>query len=99
MSDIRRVGRRDGGTVSHCFVSKYDKGRDMKKLLLGVFLVLCWCGNEACAQDVAVKTNLLYWATTTPNLGMEIGLGKQTTLDIVGGYNPWTLDKAENKCK
>ncbi len=83
--------------VSRCLASKYDKVRDRKKLLLGVFLVLCWCGNEACAQDVAVKTNLLYWATTTPNLGMEIGLGKQTTLDISGGYNPWTLDKAANK--
>lgn len=69
----------------------------MKKLLLGVFLVVCWCGSEVYAQDMAVKTNLLYWATTTPNLGVEIGLGKQTTLDISGGYNPWTLDKAANK--
>ena len=46
-----------------------------------------WCGNLVCAQDIAVKTNLLYWATSTPNIGFEFGLGKRTTLDLVGGYN------------
>ncbi|MEG2366100.1 MAG: DUF3575 domain-containing protein [Alistipes sp.] len=44
------------------------------------------------AQNIAVKTNLLYAATTyTPNLGVEIGLGRRTTLDLSGGYNPWNL--------
>lgn len=46
----------------------------MKKLILGIFLAVWWCGNHACAQDIAAKTNLLYWATTTPNIGMEFGL-------------------------
>ena len=41
------------------------------------------------AQEVAVKTNLLYDATTTLNLGVEIGLGSKMTLDISGNYNPW----------
>lgn len=48
----------------------------MKKLILGIFLAVWWCGNHACAQDIAAKTNLLYWATTTPNIGMEFGLGE-----------------------
>lgn len=39
----------------------------------------------------ALKTNLLYDATTTFNLGMEFGLGRRTTLDISGNYNPWTF--------
>ena len=39
----------------------------------------------------AVKTNVLYWATITPNLGMEFGLGKKVSLDISGNYNPWTF--------
>lgn len=69
----------------------------MKKLILGIFLAVWWCGNHACAQDIAAKTNLLYWATTTPNIGMEFGLGEQTTLELTGGYNPWTLDKEQNK--
>lgn len=41
------------------------------------------------AQEVAVKSNLLYDATTTLNLGVEIGLNSRTTLDISGNYNPW----------
>ncbi|MEG1935625.1 MAG: DUF3575 domain-containing protein, partial [Rikenellaceae bacterium] len=45
------------------------------------------------AQSVAIKTNLLYGAAAyTPNLGLEIGLGRKTTLDISGGYNPWNRD-------
>ncbi len=43
----------------------------------------------------AVKTNALYWATTTPNLGFEIGLSKKFTLEISGNYNPWTF--SDNK--
>ncbi len=42
------------------------------------------------AQDLGIKTNLLYGAYTyTPNLGLEIGLGRKTTLDLGAGYNPW----------
>lgn len=45
------------------------------------------------AQQVAVKTNLLYGvATLTPNLGVEIGLGERTTLDLVGSYNWFNLN-------
>ena len=36
----------------------------------------------------AIKTNALYWVTTTPNLGFEVGLSKKITLDISGNYNP-----------
>lgn len=43
------------------------------------------------AQNVALKTNLLYWGTTTPNLAVEFGLGPKTSLDLVGTYNPFTF--------
>lgn len=69
----------------------------MKRLIFGVFLAICWCANALNAQDIALKTNLLYWSSTTPNLGMEFGLGKHSTFNIAGGYNPWTLDKDSNK--
>lgn len=39
----------------------------------------------------ALKTNALYWATTTPNLGFEVGLAPKMTLDVSGNYNPWKL--------
>lgn len=45
--------------------------------------------SSACAQEVAVKTNMLYWATTTPNIGMEVGLGDKTTGQVFFGLNPW----------
>lgn len=45
--------------------------------------------------QVAVKTNLLYDATTTPNLGLEIGTGTKTTLDIVYGLNPWNFKEGK----
>ena len=41
----------------------------------------------------AVKTNLLYDATSTLNLGFEFGLGRQWTLDVSGNYNPWTFSE------
>ncbi len=69
----------------------------MKKLILGALLAIFWGAGTVRAQDVAVKTNLLYWATTTPNLSLEIGLGERTTLELTGAYNPWTLNKESNK--
>ena len=41
------------------------------------------------SQDVGLKVNLLYGATATPNLGLELGLGKRTSLDFLVGYNPF----------
>ena len=49
-------------------------------------------GASAQAQEFAVKTNLLYDATTTPNLGIEIGVGAKNTVQLFYGLNPWTFD-------
>lgn len=40
----------------------------------------------------AVKTNLLYLATTTPNIAVEFNLARKWTLDIAAGLNPWDLN-------
>ena len=66
----------------------------MKKYLclIGVLGVLLCNTANSYAQKVAVKTNLLYDATTTMNLGLEIGLGKKWSLDLSGNYNPWKFD-------
>lgn len=42
---------------------------------------------------IAVKTNLLYDATSTLNLGVEFGLGRRTSLDVPINYNPWSFPK------
>lgn len=41
----------------------------------------------------AVKTNLLYLATTTLNVGAEFGLAPKWTLDVAAGLNPWDLNE------
>ena len=62
----------------------------MKKLFATMLLTgFCWLG--ASAQQVAVKTNLLYWAATTPNIGIDIAVGKHSTIGMTANYNPWTL--------
>lgn len=57
-------------------------------------------GSRSTLPKLAIKTNLLYGAgTLTPNLGMELGLGTRTSLDIMGGYNPWNLDGSNDDNK
>lgn len=48
-------------------------------------------GLGARGQNVAVKTNVLYDAAMTINLGAEVGLAPKWTLDISGNFNGWTL--------
>lgn len=66
----------------------------MKKialLLMLVVLIATGAIQRLSAQDMALKTNLLYDATTTINLGYEVALNHKTTLDIWVNYNPWKL--------
>lgn len=60
---------------------------------------LMFVSNSSKAQDevsataklpvFAFKTNLIYDALTTINLSGEVGLGKQTSIDVAASYNPW----------
>lgn len=43
------------------------------------------------AQNVALKSNLLYDATSSMNLGVEVGLAPRWTMDVSGSLNPWTF--------
>lgn len=54
-----------------------------------IALVLSAMCITSYGQDVALKTNALYDATGTINLGTEIGLSPKWTLDIPINYNPW----------
>lgn len=74
--------------------------KTIKILLSAVLMLTCAIGMHG--QDkthylpkFAVKTNALYWATTTVNLGFEVGLSKKLTLDVSGNYNPWEF--SDNK--
>lgn len=68
--------------------------KNIRKYIVTCILVL-GIGVPAAAQHVAVKTNLLYDATTTPNLGMEVAFGRKHSVQLLYGLNPW--DFGENK--
>ena len=40
-------------------------------------------------QHIAIRSNLLYWGTTTPNMGFEFRLGNKWSFDLWGAYNAW----------
>lgn len=58
----------------------------MKSVLTTVFLLVA---ITVFGQDVAVKTNVVYWATITLNLGAEVGISPKMTIDLIGTYNPF----------
>ena len=66
------------------------KNLGRKAVLL--FLILL-TGNiiSAKAQNIAVKNNILYDASTTPNFGIELRLSNKWTAGINAALNPWTF--------
>lgn len=52
----------------------------MIKRILSTALFVLATSATMLSQNVALKTNALYWATTTPNLGIEASVGKKSTL-------------------
>lgn len=67
----------------------------MRRGLIIVFIFL-FSGITANAQRIGVKTNALYLATATPNIGFEYAFADRFSLELDGGYNPWTLDRDRN---
>lgn len=61
----------------------------MKKLT--VIMLIMIIAGWAKAQKIALKNNLVYNVTATPNLALEIGTGSKTTLDLYAGYHPFTF--------
>lgn len=59
--------------------------------LTTVYLIIMLASIVSNAQ-IAVKTNLLYDATTTPNIGAEMRVAEKSTVNLVYGINPWTFD-------
>ena len=54
-------------------------------------LLLSSYSLDAVAQRVSLKTNALYWATASPNLGLEFRLNRHLTLDLEGAANRLTI--------
>lgn len=65
--------------------------RTVRRYLIYTFItsLLAFLPTDVAAQDFGLKTNLLYWGTTTPNIGAEFGIGSKETFQVVVGVNPW----------
>ncbi len=50
------------------------------------------------AQEVAVKSNTLFWLTASPNLGLELAVGNKVSVELAAAYNPWTF-KGDRKMR
>lgn len=76
----------------HCWPSRCQ--------LLTLLIIFCtfFINLPAKSQsyhNVALKTNLLYDATATANLGLEFGLGRKWSLDISGNLNVWSFSEGK----
>ena len=57
--------------------------------LIVVAILMCLCILSVHAQQIGFKSNALYWVTTTPNIGLEMEVGKKQTAQVFLGLNPW----------
>lgn len=49
------------------------------------------------AQTLALRNNLLYDVSLTPNIGVDLKIDSLWTLGAVVGLNAWDIDKTKNK--
>ena len=81
---------------SNFVITERKKLIQMRRFLTLAVIFLLAFSATASAQKVAVKTNALYLATATPNVGFEFAMAPRWTFELAGGYNPWTFCAEEN---
>lgn len=62
----------------------------LKKYILLSFLMILPLAAKS--QEFALKSNILYDATTTPNIGAEVKFAPQWTGDLSGNVNGWAIN-------
>lgn len=67
---------------------------NIRRILIVFALLLSGVGTTH--AQVGIKTNLLGWATTTTNLGVEVGMGRHSTLQVMGYLNPWDFSEGRH---
>ena len=66
-------------------------------VLLIALLLISVTPQLGVAQNVTLRTNLLYDATLSPNLGGEVRLDSAWTAGLNFGINAWDINKDTNK--
>lgn len=65
----------------------------IKSIFFALILFAAAWPSTMRAQDVGIKTNLLYDALLSPTLGVEVGLAPKWTLDVSATVNNWTINE------
>lgn len=63
----------------------------IKKISITILLFVCLVCRLQGQEQIAIKTNLLHDLTTTLNLGVELSVASDWTVDLSIDYNPWTF--------
>lgn len=67
-----------------------------KRLFFITTLMVLFAANSF-SQRVAVKTNLLQWATASPNVGAEFVFNRRISLDFDVTVNPFDFNKLKTR--
>lgn len=59
-------------------------------VFLSCLLLMSLSGSSQ-ERTIGIKTNALYWGAMTPNLGVEMALGRKWSINIDGMYAPWNF--------
>lgn len=64
---------------------------DYRRMLLLLVFSLAWFANSH-SQQLSVKSNLLYDAMLSPNLGLELGVADKWSVELSGNFNDWRVN-------
>lgn len=68
-------------------------GGFLPRFLFALIALLASRGISSAQTEVGLKTNLLYDATATANLGLEVQTAPRWTLELSGNINAWTINE------
>lgn len=91
----RGVEMRNPPLPSHMWANKLNVNMLCRQLVnVGIVMVLSllFVPCHAMAQKASLSTNLLYWATTTPNITASWRLSNHYTLSATVGYNDFDFE-------
>ena len=85
-------------SIMKCVNKQYPTAMPYRCRLAATFLaalVCLWLAPELKAQQFALKTNVLYDATATINLGAELKVAPRWSVDLSGNLNAWSFSEGK----
>lgn len=72
--------------------------RNARKALAVLYVaILSGLCTPVSAQRIALKTNFLYWAAASPNIGLEVRVNRHMTFDFDATYNNVAIGKFDSR--